>query len=70
MAGMRVGNKEWALEVLRRAKDGQRVPHLLLRMASEALGRAIERRAPAHRPDHADRAAGDDSFDERDAVPL
>lgn len=70
MAGMRIGDKQWALDVERRAKAGERVPQLLLRMASEALGRTIERRAPAYRPDHADRAAGDDSFDGREMVPL
>lgn len=74
MAGMRIGDKEWALAVERRAKAGERVPWLLMRMASEALGRAVERHAPARRPDHADRAAGDDSFKDAPAdeevVPL
>lgn len=73
MAGMNPGDKAWALDVERRAKSGDRVPWLLMRMASAALGRTIERRAPAHRPDHADRAAGDDSFgkvEEDDVVPL
>lgn len=68
------GDKQWALDVEARAASGESVAHLLRRMASEALGRPIERHAPAYRPDHADRAAGDDSFDsavqEDEAVPL
>lgn len=66
------GNKEWAVAVERRARSGERIPHHLLRIAGEALGRTIERRVPACRPDHADLAAGDDSFAQTDdeMVPL
>ncbi len=68
------GDKQWALDVEAEAKAGKSVPMLMRRWAGEALGRVIERHAPSHRPGHADRAAGDDSFDpavkEDDAVPL
>ena len=66
-----VGDKQWALDVERRAIAGESVSMQLRKMASEALGRHIERRAPAHRPDYADRVAGDDSFDvDEEPVPL
>lgn len=67
----RNGDTQWAHDVEARAAAGESLPMLLREMAEEALGHPIERHAPAHRPDHADRAAGDDSFeDEPEPVPL
>lgn len=65
-----VGNQQWAVDVENRANAGESVPMLLRKMAEQALDRQIVRRAPSHRPDHADRAAGDDSFNERETVSL
>lgn len=67
----RNGDRQWAHDVEARAAAGESLPMLLREMAEEALGHPIERHAPAHRPDHADRAAGDDSFEEEaEPVPL
>lgn len=57
------GDKQWAIDVENRALAGEVLPMLLRDLAAQTLGRQIERRAPACRPDHADLAAGDDSFE-------
>jgi hypothetical protein len=68
------GDKGWALKIEKRAQAGEALPIKVTEMASEAAGRVIEWRAPAHRPDYADRIAGDDSFDstpvDDEVVPL
>lgn len=56
------GDKGWVLKIESCALAGEALPITVMEMASEVLGRKIERRAPAHRPDYADRIAGDDSF--------
>lgn len=65
-----VGDKQWALDYEARAQAGERLALWQYQAAESVLGRPLPRPSKAHRPDHADRAAGDDSFDERDAVPL
>lgn len=58
------GDKQWAVDVENRWLAGQEVPMLLRDMAEKALERKFPDRSKAHRPDHADRAAGDDSFEQ------
>lgn len=58
------GDKQWAVDVENRWLAGQEVPMLLRDMAEKALERKFPERSKAYRPDHADRAAGDDSFEQ------
>lgn len=68
------GDTQWAHDVEARATAGEDVSMLLRKMAEGVLGRALPQKSRAHRPDYADRAAGDDSFEpeqrEEEAVPL
>lgn len=65
------GDKQWALAYEAEAKAGKNLTMWQYKAAEVVLGRQLPRLSKAHRPDHADRAAGDDSFErDEEAVPL
>lgn len=68
------GNKAWALRIEQQALAGEPVAYMALTLAEEALGKQLPRKSRAYRPDHMDRAAGDDSFgplhEPAEGVPL
>lgn len=68
MANRLIVDKRPFLKIKARYEAGETVPRYAVTAAEDVLGEKFLRRGVSSRPDVADRAAGDDSFDDGVAV--